>query len=179
MKKFVFLIAMAISPALIMAQGEVEVKDSGWKKIYRATATKINDLVHTKLDVKFDYTKAWMYGKEWLTLKPHFYPTDSLTLDAKGMEIKEIAIMKGTSRSPLKYNYDGWQLKISLDKTYKAGENYTIYIDYTSKPNNVKVKGIVAKGRLEAGDRDGRRPFPRLGDDAISGVGSMRRSTRT
>ena len=144
MKKFVFLIAMAISPALIMAQGEVEAKDSGWKKIYRATATKINDLVHTKLDVKFDYTKAWMYGKEWLTLKPHFYSTDSLTLDAKGMEIKEIAIMKGTSRSPLKYNYDGWQLKISLDKTYKAGENYTIYIDYTSKPNDVKVKGSAA-----------------------------------
>ena len=31
-------------------------------------------------------------AKEWLTLKPHFYPTDSLSLDAKGMEIKEVAL---------------------------------------------------------------------------------------
>lgn len=144
MKKIVFLIAITISPILIMAQGNVETKDSSWKNIYRATATKINDLVHTKLDVKFDYAKAWMYGKEWLTLKPHFYPTDSLTLDAKGMDIKEIAVIKGTSKSPLKFNYDGWQLKINLDKTYKAGESYTIYIDYTSKPNEVKVKGSAA-----------------------------------
>lgn len=144
MKKFVFVLAIAISPVLIMAQGNVEVKDSSWKKIYRATATKINDLVHTKLDVKFDYTKAWMYGKEWLTLKPHFYPTDSLTLDAKGMEIKEIAMIKGISKSPLKYIYDGWQIRINLDKVYKAGETYTIYIDYTSKPNEVKVMGSAA-----------------------------------
>ena len=26
-------------------------KEEAWKKIYRATPTKINDLVHTKLDV--------------------------------------------------------------------------------------------------------------------------------
>ena len=41
-----------------------------------------------------------MYGKEWVTLQPHFYTTDSLTLDAKGMEIKEIAIVNGTSKIP-------------------------------------------------------------------------------
>ncbi len=145
MKKLFFLLALSASPFLIMAQDEgAPAKDTSWKKIYRATSTKINDLVHTKLDVKFDYAKAWMYGKEWLTLKPHFYPTDSLTLDAKGMDIKEIAIMKGSSKSALKYVYDGWQLRITLDKTYKAGENYTIYIDYTSKPNEVKVKGSAA-----------------------------------
>ncbi len=39
--------------------------------------------LYTKLDVKFDYDKAWLYGKAWLTLRPHFYPTDSLLLDAK------------------------------------------------------------------------------------------------
>ena len=30
------------------------------------------------------------------------------------------------------------QLILHLDKTYKGGENYTIYIDYTSKPNELK-----------------------------------------
>jgi aminopeptidase N len=144
MKKIVFLFCLALIPALMMAQFNPEPKDTSWKKVYRATATKINDLVHTKLDVKFDYDKAWMYGKEWLTLKPHFYATDSLTLDAKGMEIKEISMIKGSSTAPLKYTYDGWQLRINLDKSYKGGETYTIYINYTSKPNEVKVKGSAA-----------------------------------
>ena len=118
--------------------------DTSWKHEYRATATRINDLVHTKLDVRFDYDKAWMYGKEWITFHPHFYPTDSLTLDAKGMDIKEVALMKGNFKIPLRYAYDGMQLRITLDKTYKGGENYTIYIDYISKPNELKVKGSAA-----------------------------------
>jgi aminopeptidase N len=54
-----------------------------------------------------------MYGKAWITLQPHFYPTDSLRLDAKGMDIHKIAIVKNGKESPLKYDYDGWQLKYS------------------------------------------------------------------
>ena len=145
MKKLLFLLALAASPFVMIAQDDAPPpQDTSWKKIYRASSTKINDLVHTKLDVKFDYAKAWIYGKEWLTLKPHFYATDSLTLDAKGMDIKEIAMMKGASRLPLKYTYDGWQIKIMLDKIYTGGENYTIYIEYTGKPDEVKVKGSAA-----------------------------------
>ncbi|MBK7434113.1 MAG: M1 family metallopeptidase [Chitinophagaceae bacterium] len=144
MKKMLLMLALAASPLLMMAQFGAEPKDTSWKKIFRASSPRINDLVHTKLDVRFDYEKAWMYGKEWLTLSPHFYPTDSLTLDAKGMEIKEISVMKGSSKAPLKYSYDGYQLRITLDKTYKGGEKYTLYIDYISKPNEVKVKGSAA-----------------------------------
>ncbi len=144
MKKFLFLLALAASPFLVTAQFGTEPADTSWKKVYRGTVTKVNDLVHTRLDVRFDYDKSWMYGKEWVTLKPHFYSTDSLTLDAKGMDIKEVAIMKGTSKSALKYDYDGMQLRIKLDRTYKNGENYTVYIDYTSKPNELKTKGSAA-----------------------------------
>ena len=58
---------------------------------YRASATKTNDLVHTKLAVRFDYAKRYLYGQEWVTLKPHGYATDSLRLDAKGMDIKTVS----------------------------------------------------------------------------------------
>ena len=112
--------------------------------IYRSAFPHINDLVHTKLDVRFDYEKSYLYGKAWITLKPHFYATDSLSLDAKGMDIKEVSMLKGNQRSPLKYNYDGSTLSIHLDKTYRSAENYTIYIDYTSKPNELKVQGSAA-----------------------------------
>jgi aminopeptidase N len=113
-------------------------------KIYRETTPKYNDLVHTKLDVRFDYKKRYMYGKEWVTLKPHFYPTDSLSLDAKGMDLKSIAIVKNGKNVPLKFTYDSLVVKIQLDRTYRNNESYTVYIDYTSKPNEFKAQGSAA-----------------------------------
>src|SRR4051812_28296373 len=95
-------------------------------KVYRETPERINDLVHTKLDARFDYSKSQLLGKVWITLKPHFYPTDSLLLDAKGMDINTVAVVKGTKNTSLKYTYDGVFLNIDLDKTYKGGEPYTI-----------------------------------------------------
>jgi aminopeptidase N len=85
-----------------------------------------------------------MYGKEWVTVKPHFYPTDSLTLDAKGMDIKEVSLTNGEQKTPLKYDYDGTMLRIHLGKTFTRDQKYTIYIDYTSKPNELKVQGSAA-----------------------------------
>ena len=143
MKNFLLLIVLTGFVRVSMAQDN-ESTDTSWKHIYRATATRINDLVHTKLEVSFDYDKAWMYGKEWVTLHPHFYASDSLTLDAKGMEIKEISLVKGSLKTPLKYSYDSMQLKITLDKMYKEGENYTIYINYVSRPNELKEEGSEA-----------------------------------
>ncbi len=112
---------------------------------YRASATKVSDLVHTKLDVRFDYARRYLYGKEWVTLKPHAYPTDSLRLDAKGMDIKAVALMSGDQMQPLKYAYtDAANLCINLGKMVKPGEAYIIYIEYTAKPDELKVKGSAA-----------------------------------
>jgi aminopeptidase N len=144
MKRIVFLLAFIAGPFIALAQPGAEPQDTSWKKILRESNPRINDLVHTKLDVRFDYDKSYLYGKAWITLKPHFYNTDSLLLDAKGMDIKEVSIMKGAAKSKLKYTYDGMELRITLDKTYKGGENYIIYVDYTSKPNELTVKGSAA-----------------------------------
>ena len=80
-----------------------------------------------------------MYGKEWVTLKPHFYSTDTLELDAKGMDIHKIEMVKEGRGVPLKYDYDGMTLRIQLDRTYHRTEKYTLYLDYTAKPNELKV----------------------------------------
>ena len=126
------------------SQNQDSVKTEVWKKIYRGSATRINDLVHTKLEVSFDYSKSWMYGKAWITLHPHFYPTDSLNLDAKSMNINEVSVIKSGRHIPLKYVYDSLNLRIILDKTYRAGENFTIFIDYVAKPDDMKGKGSLA-----------------------------------
>ena len=112
MKHFFLLLAFAVGSFITQAQFSDEPKDTAWRTIFRETPARVNNLVHTRLDVRFDYDKAWMYGNEWLTLQPHFYPTDSLRLDAKGMEIQEVALVKGTAKTPLTYKYDGMQLNI-------------------------------------------------------------------
>lgn len=133
---------------VLLACQNIEAQNTDLNKdessTYRVTPLKVNDLIHTKLDVSFDYGKRYLYGKEWLTLKPHFYETDSLTLDAKGMDIKEIAIVQGKTKTPLKYTNDGQQLFITLNRKYKSTENYIIFIDYTAKPDELKVKGSKA-----------------------------------
>src|SRR5450755_4657735 len=139
----VFLFSFSMIFSIKAQDSTLDSKDPALL-IYRASFPHINDLMHTKLDVRFDYSKSYMYGKAWITLKPHFYPTDTLSLDAKGMDIKEVSMLKGNQRSPLKYYNDGTTLRIHLDKTYRYTENYTIYIDYTSKPNELKAQGSAA-----------------------------------
>ena len=144
MKRFPVFSCCLILSVSLFAQDSTRLPKDSALSIYRAAATHINDLVHTKLDVRFDYARSYMYGKAWITLKPQFYPTDSLSLDAKGMDIKEVAIVKGTQTLPLRYSYDGSTLSIHLDKTYRYTENYSIYINYTAKPNELKVQGSSA-----------------------------------
>src|SRR3989337_3417124 len=105
MKRFIFSIFHCFLIIFVSAQ----VTEPSSPKAYRATDKKINNLIHTKLKAKFDYSKSYMNGKVWLTLKPHFYPTDSLTLDAKGMQIKNVSLLKNNTNSSLKYDYDDVQ----------------------------------------------------------------------
>jgi aminopeptidase N len=142
--KTILLGAFLLGSSISFSQKPDSVKTEIWKNIYRASETKINDLVNTKLDVSFDFSKSWMNGKAWITLHPHFYPTDSLSLDAKSMNINEVSIISGSKSVPLKYSYDSLILNITLDKTYKAGENYTVFINYTAKPNEIKRNGSAA-----------------------------------
>lgn len=109
-------------------------------KVFHASETVFTDLIHTKLEVSFDWNKSWLYGKETLTAKPHFYATDSLILDAKGMEIQSVKL----GGSDLRYSYDSSFLKIKLNKVYSRTENYTVVIDYIAKPDERTTGGSAA-----------------------------------
>jgi len=115
---------------------EKTMMDTSWKKHPRLTPTRINDLVHTKLEVKPDFSNSSVNGKAWITLTPHFNSTDSLTLDAKGMDFNAIALVQqNNSLKTLSYTYDRKQLIIKLPRAYKKGEKYTVYIQYISRPD--------------------------------------------
>lgn len=125
------------------------------RPIYNASITKKFDLIHTKLDVKFNWEKAHLYGKAELTLAPYFYSQNQLVLDARGMDISQVALVEKTTEGEisletaiihheLKYEYDSLQLTIDLDKEYTREDTIQIFISYTSKPNELKTGGSSA-----------------------------------
>lgn len=108
--------------------------------VYRASETILTDLVHTKLEVNFDWNNARMNGRETLTAKPHFYASSQLILDAKGMDISAVK-MNGSACA---YTYKDDVLIIELDKVYQRGQQYTVLIDYVAKPDERTTSGSKA-----------------------------------
>ncbi|MCB9316072.1 MAG: DUF3458 domain-containing protein [Lewinellaceae bacterium] len=100
---------------------------------YNASHTFEHDLIHTKLALSFDWEKKHAIGEATLTLRPWFYPTDKLTLDAKNFDIHAIHFEGKTE--PLKYDYDNEKLVIQLGKTFTRKDKYTVVISYTAKPD--------------------------------------------
>lgn len=133
-----------IVPEILWDEAEYDEEedyiDYTTRKVFHGSETIYTDLIHTKLEVSFDWNKSWLYGKATLTAKPHFYASDSLILDAKGMEIKSVSI----SNKNLNFTYDSSFLKIKLDKTYTRNEKYTIVIDYIAKPDERITSGSAA-----------------------------------
>jgi len=107
---------------------------------YNSSETRQHDLIHTDLSVSFDWQKQHLLGTAELTLRPYFYASQQLVLDAKGFDIHSIQ-MKGKE---LTYDYDNRKLKIELDRQYQSSEEYSILIKYTAKPNELNVKGSEA-----------------------------------
>ncbi|AUC15067.1 peptidase M1 [Tenacibaculum sp. SZ-18] len=107
---------------------------------YRGERDKIHNLVHTKLKVDFNFDKQTMNGEAWITAKSHFYETDRLVLDAKGMIIHATTM----DNKSLNFNYNDYQITINLPKAFKRDEQFTVYIKYTSQPEKVKQKGSKA-----------------------------------
>lgn len=111
-----------------------------YPEIYRATETVFTDLIHTKLEVSFDWSKSRMIGKAFITAKPHYYASDSLSLDAKGMEIIYVRL----AGKDLSFKYDSNLLKINLGKEYHRTEKYTVEISYIAKPDERITSGSGA-----------------------------------
>ncbi len=117
---------------------------------YRPSETRETDLLHTTLHVRFDWEKKRMHGKATISAHPYFYPTATLKLDARGMEINRVAMLIRDVTNPVKlaadtfnlqYKYDGKVLNIDLGRQYTSTENYTVFIDYLSKPDELTDVG--------------------------------------
>jgi aminopeptidase N len=109
---------------------------------YRPSAKRTIDLLHTKLNLKFDWTKQHVMGVANLKFEPLFYPIQNVSFDAVGFDIHKV--LDASTNQPLKYSYDGLDLNIDLSKEYSKGEVAEILIDYTAKPEELLEGGSAA-----------------------------------
>ena len=120
----------------------IESSQIAERAYYHESPERINDLVHTKLNVSFDWEKKHLLGEATLDFKPYFHAQNSVTIDAKGFDIHQIALvnLNGT-KTDLKYTYNDLQISIDLERFYNRNEIYTLYINYTAKPDDLLIEG--------------------------------------
>jgi aminopeptidase N len=111
---------------------------------YKGSDTRQFDLLHTALDLSFDYQKEWVNGVAVLTLKPYFYPQNQLVLDAQDFDIHVFSLINKGKESELNFRYDGQTVTAYLPQTYTAKDTIQVRIKYTAKPNENPELGSAA-----------------------------------
>ncbi|MGB5979803.1 MAG: M1 family metallopeptidase, partial [Cyclobacteriaceae bacterium] len=107
--------------------------------------TRDFDLVHTRLDLEFDFARQMVIGKAWLALTPYFYPQDQVVLDAKEFTLNEVSLYENGEYESLTYDYtDSTQINIQLPYQTTRDDTVWIYIDYTAVPHLAKSGGSEA-----------------------------------
>lgn len=112
--------------------------------VYRASRTRLMDLIHTKLEISLDWDKQRLNGVATLHLRPYFYPQDKVILDAKNFDIDRVQLIHGTLKKDLDYFNSGVHLYISLDSLYARNEDIFIEIKYTARPTERITEGSRA-----------------------------------
>ena len=97
----------------------------------------VTDLIHTRLELDFDYTRQWVMGKATLYFLPYFQLPDSLHIDAKGFEWTRVSAIVAKDTIELPYRYDGQQIHLPYGKQAKC----VLYLEYTAKPAELESEG--------------------------------------
>lgn len=107
---------------------------------YQGTYEKRARLIHTVLDISFNWEERTIPGVARLTFTPFFYDIDQLRLDAKNFDLFRIS--KGEEGVDLEYSYDGVELFVNLGRTYSRGDTFELYIEYEAFPYRQRADGF-------------------------------------
>lgn len=115
---------------------------------YRPSTTKAFDLIHTRLEVRFDWQQERLHGLAELTLRPWFAAQQEVTLDAKGFLIHAVSLSTGGKLTPLQYAYSDLEhLTIPLHRSYAHTDTLVLVIRYTARP--AELDSLVSKTAAE------------------------------
>ncbi len=152
-------------PAINLDTIKIVANPAPKKEVYQASNSLVTDILHTKLEVSFNWEKSQLNGKATVTARPYFYPTNTMYLNARGMEIKRVAISLEENKTLKKkvkgqdvemtesffgaqkdalYKYENDSIKINLGREVKSNELINVYVEYIAKPNELKKGGSQA-----------------------------------
>ena len=137
-----FLIACSTTRKVILDPVDITENVAGLN--FRGSYPKTSDIIHTRLDLSFSWDSAYVYGRATIDVKPYFYPSNQLVLDANHFRINSVSLELKEEKTPLRYTYDGKKLTINLDKIYNRDQKYSVFIDYVAMPYQLKIGSDIA-----------------------------------
>jgi len=108
---------------------------------YRASATKYWELAHTAIDIRFNLAERTADGIATLTMHPYWYSIDSVVLDAKSMQVKQVLDRNGRA---LPFTADSLKLIVRLPQHYQSTDTLLLKISYKALPYESKAGGSSA-----------------------------------
>lgn len=129
-----------VTDTVFVSEPKEETESEEQINPYRSTYRRVADLLHTDLNLNFNYQNKEVIGVANLTFTPLVYPVNSLTLDAKSFEINSVTL----SGSELDFEYDGKQVSFDLAKQFVKGDTFTVVIDYSAFPYREEAGGSAA-----------------------------------
>jgi aminopeptidase N len=127
----------ALDTVVVQAPREISpLEEKNWElPRYNPSATRTIDLLHTDLDLRFNWEKEWVIGLAELRLKPYFHSTSTVELDAVNFEVQSIKLLP--EKTELDYDNDGKKLKVYLPRKFTRSEEIRLLIDYIARPAEV------------------------------------------
>lgn len=102
--------------------------------VYRPSAKRTFDLLHTDLEVQFDLKNHTVSGKAILTLTPYFSPVSILELDAVNFEIFHLDLLQDENEIPLIYSNDKKKITINLFREFTRFDTLQVKMEYLAFP---------------------------------------------
>ncbi len=142
MKNFSCFAVLMMSAVICRAQKDTAqvnmdtlvVSATAGAPVYRASATKVWEIKNTRVALTFNWQEKTAGVHEWIKLRPYFYATDTLELDAKSMHIDSVMLVGKKGNTKLNYSYEKDALKIRFGKQYKMNDTVELYLVYTAMP---------------------------------------------
>ncbi|GMQ28220.1 M1 family metallopeptidase [Algoriphagus confluentis] len=111
---------------------------------YQASAARDFDILHTDLDLSFDWANQSVIGRAILTVKPFFYAQKNLQLDAKDYDMGAVYLLEGETKQKLNYGYNERILSIYLPEEMTAEDTFRVEINYQAFPERNSGGGSEA-----------------------------------
>jgi len=126
--------------------GETSTSSTEIEAEYKPAIERKWDLLHTSLDLSFDWLKEEVKGTATLTLTPLFYSQTTLQIDAVRFDIHAIKV-NGQQLST--YTNEQDKIDITLPREFKKDDQLKVEISYTAHPTANKNQA----GEAIASDR--------------------------